>query len=96
MRQLRRLWHIRESLTHPPEQRRARGDLPIFDGRLVRDAMLSVCQTSRMELFFVCYTVIMMDHLIFFAFSLIVSPFTKMPFPLYTSGTLHFLIFAAN
>ena len=37
-----------------------------------------------------------LNHLIFFAFNLIVSPFTKMPFPLYGSGTLHFLIFAAN
>lgn len=36
------------------------------------------------------------DHLIFFAFSLIVSPFTNIPFPLYGSGFLHILIFAAN
>jgi hypothetical protein len=35
-------------------------------------------------------------YLIFFDFSLIVSPFTKMPFPLYGSGTLQARIFAAN
>lgn len=32
----------------------------------------------------------------FLFFSLIVSPFTKIPLPLYGSGTRHFLIFAAN
>ena len=36
------------------------------------------------------------DHLIFFAFNLIVSSFTKIPFPLYGSGFLHIRIFAAN
>lgn len=36
------------------------------------------------------------DYLIFFAFSFIVSPLTKIPFPLYGSGFLHILIFAAN
>lgn len=35
-------------------------------------------------------------YLIFFAFSLMVSPFTNMPLPLYGSGTLHLLICAAN
>ena len=39
---------------------------------------------------------ISMDYLIFFAFSLMVSPLTKIPFPLYGSGFLHILIFAAN
>lgn len=35
-------------------------------------------------------------HDTFLFFSLIVSPFTKMPLPLYGSGTRHFLILAAN
>lgn len=35
-------------------------------------------------------------YLIFFAFNLIVSSFTKIPFPLYGSGTLHARILAAN
>ena len=35
-------------------------------------------------------------YLIFFAFSLIVSSFTKIPFPLYGSGFLHSLISAAK
>lgn len=35
-------------------------------------------------------------YLIFFGFTRIVSSFTKMPFPLYGSGFLHSLIFAAN
>ena len=35
-------------------------------------------------------------YLIFFAFNLIVSPLTKIPFPLYGSGFLHILILAAN
>lgn len=35
-------------------------------------------------------------YLILFAFNLIVSPLTKIPFPLYGSGFLHFLISAAN
>ena len=35
-------------------------------------------------------------HLIFFAFSVMVSPLTKMPFPLYGSGFLHMRISAAN
>lgn len=37
-----------------------------------------------------------MHHLMFFAFSLIFSLFTKIPFPLYGSGFLHSLISAAN
>ena len=36
------------------------------------------------------------NYLIFFAFNLMVSPLTNMPFPLYGSGTLLFLILAAN
>lgn len=35
-------------------------------------------------------------YLIFFGFNLIVSSFTKMPFPLYGSGFLHRLMLAAN
>lgn len=35
-------------------------------------------------------------YLIFFAFNRIVSSSTKIPLPLYGSGTLHFLIFAAK
>lgn len=35
-------------------------------------------------------------HLIFFAFSLMVSPLTKIPLPLYGSGRLHSRISAAN
>lgn len=35
-------------------------------------------------------------YLIFLFFNLISSPFTKIPLPLYGSGTLHFLICAAN
>lgn len=37
-----------------------------------------------------------LDHLIFFAFNLMVSSLTNIPFPLYGSGFLHILIFAAN
>ncbi len=36
------------------------------------------------------------NHFIFFAFSLMVSSLTNIPFPLYGSGFLHILIFAAN
>lgn len=35
-------------------------------------------------------------YLIFLFFNLISSPLTKIPFPLYGSGTLHFLICAAK
>lgn len=38
----------------------------------------------------------MVDYLIFLFFNLIVSPLTKIPFPLYGSGTLHALTLAAN
>lgn len=39
---------------------------------------------------------IRLHYFIFFAFNLIVSPLTKMPFPLYGSGFLHSRISAAN
>lgn len=44
-----------------------------------------------------CYPlIILFDYLIFLAFNLIVSSFTKIPFPLYGSGTLHLRILAAK
>ena len=46
---------------------------------------------------YVLYTYQHLSHyLIFLAFNLIVSPFTKIPFPLYGSGFLHSRISAAN
>jgi len=42
------------------------------------------------------YTIVLSDYLIFFAFNLIVSSLTKMPFPLYGSGFRHARISAAN
>jgi hypothetical protein len=75
--------------------------LPVTDGKAVlivaketgEKVMIYQKQTKTSQDLAMSWSII---YLIFFAFSLMVSSFTNMPFPLYGSGFRHARISAAN